>query len=284
MSQDFDLDLPSLWFTKLPPTFPVTSMKAKGPTTSTYAYSWEPDEYGAMQKVLIASVRWLDDLSTTKVHITWKATDPLHTARAQQKHFPPPAPLSPSQLDHAHCAYGLNTAAWAESCLGQTVGDGECWTLVQQALQDLAQTYAAHGQEPPLGSQGRSHGACILALSAGAPGDNAGLLQLADVRRGDILQMESAHFRTVEEAPPAARREWGTWQKGRAEKNVRLARHTAVVVGVEGEVVRVVEQNGAVPGVVSEGAYDLRAMVRGEVRVYRVVGEGWCGPLDASWE
>ncbi|MCJ1315009.1 hypothetical protein MMC15_000323 [Xylographa vitiligo] len=283
MPPDFDLDLPSLWFTNSPPLFSAPSMKANGPTTSAYSLRRSFNSSGTLQNVLVASVRWLDDLSTTKVQITWKDTDPLHTAHAQQKHFPPPGPLSLEDLDKAHRAYGANIAAWAESSLGRTVGDGECWTLAQQALLDLAQMYRAHGQEPPLVSQGRSHGYCILALSAGSPGDNAGLLQLADVRRGDILQMENAHFKTVEEAQPV-RQQWGKWQVGRGKRNVRLAQHTAVVVGVEGEALRVVEQNGGVPLAVSEGRYDLRDMVVGEMSVYRVVGEGWCPALETGWE
>ena len=46
MAKDFDLDLGSLWFTKNLPNFPVPSMKAKGPTTSTYAWSFESDFVG----------------------------------------------------------------------------------------------------------------------------------------------------------------------------------------------------------------------------------------------
>ncbi|MCJ1416389.1 hypothetical protein MMC32_002724 [Xylographa parallela] len=199
---DLDLDLSSLWFTNSPPTFPVPSMKAKGPTTVAFSLRQEFNSSGTVSKVLVACVRWLDDLSTTKVQITWQDTDPVHTARAQQKHFPPPAPLSPEDLDKAHRAYGSDIAAWAESSLGQTVGDGECWTLAQQALLDVAQMYRAYGEEPPLVSQGLSHGYCILTLSASAPGDTAGLLQLADVRRGDILQLKNARFNTVEAAPP----------------------------------------------------------------------------------
>ncbi|MCJ1434371.1 hypothetical protein MMC27_003739 [Xylographa pallens] len=283
MPQDFDLDLPSLWFTNSPPTFPVPSMKAKGPTTFALSLRQEFNSSGTIYRVLVACVRWLDDLSTTKVKITWKDSDPLHTARAQQKHFPPPVSLSPEELDKAHRAYGSNIAAWAKSSLGHTVGDGECWTLAQQALLDLAQTYRAHGQEAPLVSQGLSHGYCILALSASSPGDTAGLLQLADVRRGDILQIKNAHFKTVEATPPV-RKGGGKWQMGLQERTVRVPQHTAVVVGVEGEVMRVVEQNGAVPLAVSEGRYDLRDMVMGEMSIYRAVGEGWCPPLDTSWE
>ncbi|MCJ1296586.1 hypothetical protein MMC34_008152 [Xylographa carneopallida] len=237
MARDFDLDLPSLWFTNSPPTFPVHSMKARGLTTSAYSIRREFKSSGTLQNVLVASVRWLDDLSTTKVHITWNDTDPLHTAHAQQRHFAPPGPLSPKDLDKAHRAYGPNIAACAEISLGQTVSDGECWTLAHTVLLDLAHTYRAHGQESPLISQGRTHGYCILALSAGSPGDNAGLLQLADVRRGDILQIENAHFRSVEKTR-SARQEGGEKQVGRQKRIVRLAQHTAVMVGVEGEVLR----------------------------------------------
>ena len=281
MAKDFDLDLGSLWFTKNPPLFPVPSMKAKGPTTSTYAWSFESD-FVETTKTLVAAVRWSDDLRTTKVKVTWKESDPIRSVKAEQKHFPSPAPLSPEELDKAHREYGQNIATWCEASEGTTIGDGECWTFVHQALQDLAQTYRAHGKEPPIISQGRSHGYNILALSAGTPGSNTGLLQLADIRRGDILQMSSAHFKTVEEAP-AVRQEWGKWQKGAAEKNVRLAHHTAVVTGVDGDVVKVIEQNGGVPLRVSEGRYDLREMLTGDVQIYRVVGERWCPPLDAEW-
>lgn len=284
MSQDFDLDLGSLWYTKLPPVFPVPSMRAKGPHTSTYAYCWEED-FSGLKKVLVASVRWTADLSTTKVHVTWKDSDPIHTVSARQKHLPPPAPLSADDLSRAHDTYGRNIATWSEGSLDQTVGDGECWSLVQHALQDLARTYRHHGQEPPLISQGRSHGYPLLSLRASSPGSTAGLLQLADVRRGDILELTGAHFRTVEAKAPAVRTtEWGTWQKGPGEKNVRMAHHTAVVAGVEGDVVRVIEQNGGVPMAVSAGKYDLREMQAGEMAVFRVVGERWCRPLDANWE
>ena len=134
-------------------------------------------------------------------------------------------------------------------------------------------------------SQGRTHGSCILALEASDPGSVKGMLQLADVREGDILEMKSAHFRTVVQKPEVAVGEqWGKWVKGEGEKNVRLGHHTAVLVGVEGDCMCVVEQNGVVEGGVGEVRYDLGEMIRGDVKVYRVVGEGWCGPLEASWE
>ncbi|KAL8714731.1 MAG: hypothetical protein Q9225_006503 [Loekoesia sp. 1 TL-2023] len=173
----------------------------------------------------------------------------------------------------------------AESTVGTTVGDGECWTLIQRALLDLADTYRQYGKEPPLISQGRSHGYPILTLTAPTAGNNSGLLQLADVRRGDIIELKSAHFHIItEEVPKKVPGQWGKWQKGAGEKNIRLSHHTAVIVGVEGDVVKVVEQNGCVAGGVGVERYNLGEMMRGEVEVFRVVGEKWVGALVADWD
>ncbi|KAL9598093.1 MAG: hypothetical protein Q9219_004724 [cf. Caloplaca sp. 3 TL-2023] len=282
--QDFDLALGTKWFTKQPPAFPLPSMQALGPCTSTYTWLWEQD-FADTTKILICAVRWTDTKAITKIRVKWKQSDPLGTAVAEQKHYPSPPPLSEEELDAAHKLYGANIATWAESTVGTTVGDGECWTLIQRALIDLADTYRQYGKEPPLISQGRSHGYPILTLTAPAAGSNAGLLQLADVRRGDIVELKSAHFHIVtEEAPKKVPGQWGKWQKGAGEKNVRLSHHTAVIVGVEGDVVKVVEQNGCVVGGVGEERYDLGEMRRGEVEVFRVVGEKWVGGLVADWD
>ena len=288
MPQDFELNLNSLWYSKIPPAFPVPSMKAKGPCTSTYTWSWEQDFTGT-KKILICAVRWTDTLATTKVRVSWKDSDPRGTVETQQIHIPPPAPLSEKDLLDAHKAYGQNLVTWAEAVVGTTVGDGECWTLIHRALLDLADTYRQYGKEAPRISQGRNHGHCILTLSAPTPGSNTGLLQLADVRRGDIVEMESAHFQIISEAGPAAapeatQDEWGPWQKkGRQEKNIRMAHHTAIVVSVDGDLVTVVEQNGSVPMSVGIETYNLAQMVRGKMELFRVIGERRCGDLEATW-
>ena len=99
------------------------------------------------------------------------------------------------------------------------------------------------------------------------------------------MEMKSAHFHIITEAPPKkVEGQWGKWQKGAGEKNIRLSHHTAVVVGVERDTVRVVEQNGSVPGAVGVEKYDLGEMKRGEVGFFRVVGEKWVGALVADWE
>ena len=76
----------------------------------------------------------------------------------------------------------------------------------------------------------------------------------------------------------------GKVAEGGVEMNVRLAHHTAVITGVEGDVIKVVEQNGAVPLTVSEDTYYPTEMIRGRVSIYRVVGEKWLPPLDGNWD
>lgn len=290
MSQDFDLNLSSLWFCQNPPAFPLPSMTAKGPCTSTYSWTSSQDHH-TTRKVLTCTVRWTTTQATTKVRIEWLTSDPAATATSQQHHSPAPPPLSPGALQAAHASYGENVATWVSAALGTTVGDGECWTLVHRALLDLAATYRRHGQRPPQPSQGRNHGQRLLALDGAAPGSCAGLLLLADVRRGDILELSHAHFRSVQDPAVLASgpsQPWGRWQLGPREVNVRLVRHTAVIVGVEGDAVSVVEQNGSVRGGVGRGRYDLGCMLRGRVEVFRVVGvrgeedDGWVDGLSGG--
>ncbi|KAI4248820.1 MAG: hypothetical protein L6R40_000831 [Gallowayella cf. fulva] len=163
--KDFDLALHTKWFTKEPPSFPLPSMKALGPCTSTWSWTYEQD-FSDTTKILICAVLWTDTKAITKVRVTWKRSDPLGTVVAEQKHYPPPPPLSDEDLVKAHNLYGENIALWAEEAVGTTVGDGECWTLIQKALADLADTYRQFGKEPPLLSQGRTHGHPILTLTA----------------------------------------------------------------------------------------------------------------------
>lgn len=288
MSQDFDLNLHTLWFTKNPPPFPVPSMLAQGPCTSTYTWSWEQD-FRSTRKILICAVRFTSTLATTKVRVAWNDADPLGTVETKQIHIPPPAPLSAQQLHDAHEAYGQNIAGWAEAVVGTTVGDGECWTLVHRALLDLAETYQRYGKESPMISHGRTHGVLLLTLEASPiPDSNAGLLQLADIRRGDILEMKSAHFHIVTAPPTEPQQQpqpaWGKWTRGSGEKNIRLAHHTAIVVSTHEDTVSVVEQNGSVSRGVGLETYDLQCLQSGEMSFFRVVGEKWVGPLEATWE
>lgn len=166
------------------------------------------------------------------------------------------------------CArYSESIATWCEGQKGTQVGNGECWTLANNALLATGHSLSGRGLEPPMSSQSYVHGSCILALSQ--PGANTKPIQTCAVQRGDIMQFLTARF----EAP-----------HGRSWKTAGAPDHTAVVVGVDADgSFRVLEQNTGGVKIVVDGRYDVRELVSGEVRVYRAVGEGWAGKLDPTW-
>ena len=285
---DFDLSLSTLWFTKNPPTLPA-AIRAAGTTIRTYHWTTE-QSYLGISKTLVVAIRFTDTLATTKLLLTWESSNPRATVKAQQKHFPPPAALSEEDLLKASKLYGENIAKWAEDSVGTRVGDGECWTLICSALSDIADTYRRAGLVPPLMSQGRTHGVLILSVSASSPGSNTGMLYLADVRRGDILELNGAHFKILESAGDVQKPVFkpgsmvSEYIKGGGERNIRMGRHTAIVVGVEGDAVKVVEQNASTSDGVGLEKYDLNTMQSGEMQIWRVVGEKYVGALEAVWE
>jgi hypothetical protein len=91
----------------------------------------------------------------------------------------------------------------------------------------------------------------------------------AGVARGDIIQILTAHFKSKD---------------GRRQAWAGAPDHTAVVTGIDSNgVLAVVEQNVGGVKKVQVGSYNLSEMVKGEVRIFRAVGEGWIGPLDPTW-
>jgi hypothetical protein len=155
--------------------------------------------------------------------------------------------------------------------MGQQVGDGECWTLANEALLAVGARASSQGQEPCLPSQSYVHGSLIYSYIPATslyPEPRGGVRE-AGVARGDILQILSAHFKSKD---------------GRSEKWAGAPDHTAVVVGVEpNDVLKVVEQNVGGVKKVRDGSYDMSELMRGEVRVFRAVGESWVGKLDPQW-
>ena len=174
-----------------------------------------------------------------------------------------------------HCVngsrYSDEIASWSESKMGQQVGDGECWTLANEALKAIGTKASSMGREACMSSQSYVHGALIYSyIPATSPyPDPRGGIREASVARGDILQLLSAHFKSKD---------------GRSEKWAGAPDHTAVVVGVEpNDVLSVVEQNIGGVKKVREGTYDMSELVKGEVRIFRAVGEGWVGKLEPKW-
>jgi hypothetical protein len=163
--------------------------------------------------------------------------------------------------------------------MGTQVGNGECWTLAHDALEAIAREGKARGEEPVMISSGTTHGCCIYAHYVPSAPSPPGGLEAAGIDRGDILQFRSSHFVHKDSSHPSSRSEsWAGARKG----TPGIPDHTAVVVGVDGRVLRVLEQNTGGVKRVREGTYQLDEMVDGEVRAFRPVGESWC-PLDTDW-
>jgi hypothetical protein len=163
-------------------------------------------------------------------------------------------------------APALNQAvlAFAQAHLGQQVGDGECATLVSDA-------YAATGAVPfyDLGPSGPSDnyvwGNPVATLTA--PGQST-----AGILPGDVIQFSNV---TLVHTTYGAN---GSWTR----TTQTAPHHTAIVTGVSGGVISVIEQNVEGPGVapnlvktVQFGTIDLSDLQpAGTLWVYRPIALG----------
>lgn len=120
-------------------------------------------------------------------------------------------------------------------------------------------------------SQSYIHGAIIYSFipaESPYPVPRGGVLE-AGVSRGDIIQVFKGIFKSKD---------------GRRQQFAGDPDHTAVVTSVEHSgILRVVESNVGGSKVVKEGSYDMSELVKGEVRIFRAVGENWLGKLDPTW-
>jgi hypothetical protein len=155
--------------------------------------------------------------------------------------------------------------------MGQQVGDGECWTLAHNALVAVGAQFSSRGREPCMASQSYVHGSLIYSFlpAKSSYQEPRGGIRGAGVARGDVIQLFEAHFKAKD---------------GMSEKWAGAPDHTAVIVEVESnEVVNVVEQNVGGVKRVRKGSYNMSELVKGEVRIFRAVGESWVGKLDPKW-
>lgn len=152
--------------------------------------------------------------------------------------------------------------------MGQQVGNGECWTLANEALKAIAEECKSQNQEPPMSSQSYVHGALIYEyLPPQLPNPPGGVLA-AGVARGDVIQYLSAHFK----------------MKNGGQSWAGAPDHTAVVTGVEryGRI-RIVQSNSGGVKTVQEASVDFEELVAGEIRIFRAVGVNWVGELSPTW-
>jgi hypothetical protein len=97
--QDLGLDLTSLWFAKSPVKLPQ-SMIGTGAEKKIHASSSSWSSSGA-RKTHTYNVIVQDSatLARTKILLTWDASNPSVTVKAQQKHIPPPRQLTQGELE-----------------------------------------------------------------------------------------------------------------------------------------------------------------------------------------
>ncbi|CAL3964758.1 hypothetical protein PZA11_002313 [Diplocarpon coronariae] len=262
-AKDLDLDLKSEWFVH--GKFPPRTIKAQIYRASS---GWSSSGNRKTHHMII-HVRF-PDLSSSKIRLTWDGSNPGYTVKAEQRHFPAPRVLSRGELEDYRQRYSESVATWCESQMGQQVGNGECWTLADEALKAVAQTCTPSGQEPCMPSQSLVHGHVLYTYcpAKSALPDPPGGILAAGVARGDIVQILKARFESAN----------GSWATAGDPD------HTAVVTGVEPSgVLRVVQQNVGNVKKVMEGKYDMSEMTTGEVRIFRAVGLSWLGELKAEW-
>ena len=120
-------------------------------------------------------------------------------------------------------------------------------------------------------SQSYVHGALIYSFipNGSANPEVQGSLVDTGVARGDVVQILSAVFKSKD---------------GRRTAYAGAPDHTAVVTSVEASgILRVVESNVGGSKDVRKGSYDMSELVKGEVRIFRAVGESWVGKLEPTW-
>ncbi|KAG5357676.1 Altered inheritance of mitochondria protein 3 [Yarrowia sp. C11] len=210
----------------------------------------------------IYAFRIPEDLSIIKLRIVYPTNNPA-AATCERKDVPPPRDLNPGELYEYNLQYGDGVARWAESMVGTQVGDGECWTLAKNAIEQSSQT--------ALVSQAYTHGALIYQQN-GSTNNPANIVKNVEaIRRGDILQFYEAKFES---------RSAG----GFCSSSYGVPNHTAVVVGVsEGQkTIYILHQNTGGSKIVQQGQIELADMTSGELKAYRVVGAEWAGQLDCT--
>jgi cell wall-associated NlpC family hydrolase len=124
---------------------------------------------------------------------------------------------------------------FARAYIGQQVGNGECWTLADRALQ------AAGAHRPGT----RGYPTYVFGKQISRPA----------LQPGDIIQFEGVRFKHY--------RPNGSWSSN------EFPHHTAVVAGVRGTRITLLHQNVSGKRTVQTGVIDMADFRRGTLRYYR---------------
>lgn len=209
----------------------------------------------------------------------------------------PPAPwLDSGLLQSSAASYGEVVARNVEAWEGTVVGDGECWTLANEAIKTANESSGWPEEAKLLQTIERTHGHLIYYAEAGKGGLWRGG-DVGNIRRGDVLEWDD--YASCKQLAPnrGAVVSFGNTAKGWPE-------HTAVVVGSatatsqrsmdpSGETslrpeelqwIEVIDQSAG--KVASRSTVDLSSFTKGKLYVYRPVGKDAYleGKVEAKWE
>ncbi|KAI5476999.1 hypothetical protein MNV49_006957 [Pseudohyphozyma bogoriensis] len=261
-----------LWFLDPSPTPPP--IKGRNDIRWTGSWSQCNDQKQCVGFVLFG------DTSCCWYSIEWSARDEKgarlgdHNIRREGRYRPIAGGWDGEKLYNASETYGPAVADFARRAVAgrRPIGNGECWTLAAEALNEVE---ARGGVPKPWPSIGRTHGMVLFWGRAGGSGGGMGEWRAEDVyvRPGDIVEWRKVTIRTV------------GMQRG-AYAKLGDPDHTAVILSASPPStpptpnspfpiaslvsLTVVEQSaGKVP---TEAEYDMSAMTEGEVWIYRPAG------------
>lgn len=262
-----DLDLGTGWYAQIPPQFPPEALQRTVGKIAGWSMSTSHGNFGGRDYRTITVAMRCNGLSTLKIKVTWDLSDPIRSGTGEHKWIPEPEPPSNRELEVYKQRYGDAVARWAESRRGTKVGNGECWTLSNDALRAVAEDCEAQGIEPCMASQSLIHGALVFSFLPPAPPSPPGGVAHSLVARGDTIQFLNCEFH----------------YPGGGKGYCGLPDHTAVVTGVRPDgVLEALHQNTGGKKIVMDTTFDFSKLVKGEVRIFRPVGVSWAGTLDAG--
>lgn len=150
-----------------------------------------------------------------------------------------PAPARPYVPPTQGLDYNAAVLSYARAAMGQQIGDGECWALVNAALG------FAGARQPGTNGLGIYEFGRLVLSSSGTPA-------YAYARPGDIIRFEGLAL----EYPGGT----GSYS---------FPKHTAIIELVQGSQVTVIEQNSNGRRFVTRATYDLNWVTAGQYWIYR---------------
>ena len=195
-----------------------------------YNYWWEGERYDVSFEII--------DAEFTKTEFSFELngkTDSVSELRAGV------VGMSSSEMEHNACRFNRDLLRFAWESIEQRIGDGECWTLIDESLRASGAHYAEHYRFGSFVTQG----------SATEEAD------FSRIMAGDIIQFDQAYFEGTD----------GSWSWA-GEPN-----HTAMIrsVDIEQNHITVYEQNSPVGGPTKIGGYFLSQLQEGGFYIYRAV-------------